>query len=297
MFIAPKKRPAFDGAAAMEHLITQVSFGPRVPGSPAHTACRDFFVAHFSALGWETSLQSFSMPGYEGVTLELHNVIARYHPERTTRVLLAAHWDSRPFADMESGAAEKKLPIPGANDGASGVAVLLHLAEILSQHTTSVGVDIVLFDGEDYGKDGEESMFCLGSKYYAASLGTETRPMFGVLLDLVGDKDAVFPREGHSDMYARDIVDLFWGQAAALGLKQFSNERHNPIIDDHLPLNTTAGIKTINIIDASLVGQATSNERRRYWHTLRDTPEQCSPETLQAVGTLLLHILFGLQAS
>lgn len=294
MFTAPASKPVFDGDAAMAHLVRQVAFGPRVPGTPAHLRCRDYLVAHFTALGWSTSLQSFNMPGYDGVTLELHNVIARFKPERTERVLLTAHWDSRPFSDMEKDEALARLGVPGANDGASGVAVLMHLAEVLTKEAPAVGVDIVLFDGEDYGKDGQESMFCLGSKYYAASLDTKNLPLFGVLLDLVGDKDAVFPREGYSDTYARDILDLFWAQASTLGLKQFSSEKSSPIIDDHLPLNTTAGIKTINIIDASLVGHADPAERRKYWHTQNDTPEQCSPATLEAVGSLLLHVLFGL---
>jgi glutaminyl-peptide cyclotransferase len=297
MFTPPASQPAFSGDAAMQFILNQVAFGPRVPGTPAHLQCRDYFVEHFQALGWETSLQSFSMPGYEGVTLDLNNVIARHRPEVQPRVLLCAHWDSRPFSDMETDETLKTLGVPGANDGASGVAVLMHLAEVLSATPPWIGVDIVLFDGEDYGKDGEESMFCLGSKYYAASLGDERPPAFGVLLDLVGDKEAVFPREGFSEQYAKDILDLFWSQAAALGLRQFVNTRHTPILDDHLPLNTTGGIKTINIIDASLVGHADANERRKYWHTQKDTPEQCSPATLGAVGTLLLRVLFGLQPS
>jgi glutaminyl-peptide cyclotransferase len=263
MFTPPVSHPAFSGATAMQYIQRQVAFGPRVPGTSAHLQCRDHYVEHFTALGWETSLQSFSMPGYEGVTLDLHNVVARYRPDVQSRVLLCAHWDSRPFSDMETNEALKALGVPGANDGASGVAVLMHLAEIISATPPQVGVDIVLFDGEDYGKDGEESMFCLGSKYYAASLGADHTPAFAVLLDLVGDKEAVFPREGFSEQYAKDILDLFWSQAAALGLKQFVNTRHAPIIDDHLPLNTTGGIKTINIIDASLVGHADANERRK----------------------------------
>lgn len=297
-FTAPRNAPTIDGAAAFALIERQVAFGPRVPGTPAHTACRDFLIDALRGMGWTCELQSFTMPGYDGETLQLHNIVARLHPERTTRVLLTAHWDTRPMADMESDESSKRLPIAGANDGASGVAVLLEVARSLAARPAGIGVDIVLFDGEDYGRSGDESMFCLGSKYYAASLSTDdVMPVFGVLLDLVGDRDAVFPREGHSDAYARDIVDLFWGRAAALGLRQFSSSRHDPIIDDHVPLNQVAGIKTINIIDAELVGHATSDERRKYWHTLQDTPAQCAPETLAAVGNLLLHVLHGMEAA
>jgi hypothetical protein len=297
LFTPPAFTPEFDGDIAMAYLIQQTDFGPRNPGSEAHSACRDFLFNHFSSLGWQVSLQSFSMPGYDGEVLELHNIIARYKPDARDRILFTAHWDSRPMSDMETDEALRDLPIPGANDGASGVAVLMHLADVITAHSPRAGVDIVLFDGEDYGKEGDNSMYCLGSKYFSTSMPLQPRPRFGVLLDLVGDREAVFPREGYSERYAKDILDLFWSRAAALGLKQFVHTRHNPILDDHVPLNTVAGIRTINIIDAELVGHATDSERRKYWHTQRDTAEQCSAETLAAVGGLLLHVLFGLSVS
>jgi len=294
-YSVPKAIPVFDGQEAMALLERQTSFGPRVPGTPAHAKCLDFMLAHLDSLGWSNSVQSFTMPGYDGNVIDFHNVIARLRPESPWRVLLAAHWDTRPFADMESDPRLHSTPIPGANDGASGVAVLLHLASIFAEFPPDIGIDIILFDGEDLGREGDESMFCLGSKYYSATLGDDPRPIFGVLLDLVGDKEAEFPREGFSERYAADILDLFWGRASALGLPQFVNRRHAPIIDDHVPLNTVAGIRTIAIIDASLVGHVTEIERRKYWHTLRDTPEQCSPSTLEAVGSLLMHVIYGMQ--
>ncbi len=159
-----------------------------------------------------------------------------------------------------------------------------------------VGVDIVLFDGEDYGRDGDESMFCLGAKYYSASLESSTGTLFGILLDLVGDRDAVFPKEDLSRQYAGDIQDMLWDEAARLGLTRFSSTVHSGILDDHIPLNKTAGIKTVNIVDAALVGFDTSSPRRQYWHTLNDTPQQCAPATLGDVGTLLLSIIYGLNA-
>lgn len=295
-FSAPTSIPAFSGERAFRLIERQVAFGPRVPGSDAHARCLRFFRSFFDSLGMESELQSFEFPGYEGETLPLTNVIARIHPGTDRRILLAAHWDSRPTADRESDPDRALRPVPGANDGASGVAVLLHLAEVLSTNPPPLGVDIILFDGEDYGREGDESMFCLGSKYYAASLDpTQRTPMFGILLDLVGDRDAVFPMEEFSRRYAGDVLALVWDAAAHRGIERFVRIPHSGIYDDHVPLNTVAGIKTINIVDAELVGQNTQDPRRQYWHTLQDLPSQCSPAPLTDVGQVLLSIIFGMQ--
>ena len=294
-FVPPASVPAFDGGRAFALLERQVDFGPRMPNSEAHESCLAFFGKFFDSLGVATEMQTFRLAGYDGTQLRLTNVIARLRPEAKDRILLAAHWDSRPFADRETDPVLAAQPIPGANDGASGVAVLLHLAEILSAHPAAVGVDIVLFDGEDYGREGDESMFLIGSKYFAATLGDATRYRFGILLDLVGDRDAVFPREALSKQYAGDVQDMIWTEARRLGLTAFSDRAHSAILDDHVPLNTVAGIKTVDIIDAELVGGDTADPRRGYWHTLRDTPEQCDAQTLAAIGRLLLSIIHGLQ--
>jgi len=188
------------------------------------------------------------------------------------------------------------LPIPGANDGASGTAVLLHLAEIFADAKPDIGVDLVFFDAEDYGKEGEEAMYCIGSKYFAANLAPSYKPFFGVLLDLVGDHEAVFPQEENSVRFAGDIVKLIWSSAATLGIPNFKVKAHGAILDDHMPLNTTAGIKTANIIDAELIGHKSLNSRRQYWHTHGDTPANCSPSTLGRVGKVLLHVVYGVKA-
>lgn len=297
VFSPPSAVPAFDGTRAFALLERQVAFGPRVPNSAAHAECLEFYLRFFDSLGVAAEPQRFDIPGYDGVPLRLTNVIARIQPELPDRILLCAHWDSRPFADRETDPVRAARPIPGANDGASGVAVLLHLAEILARHRTAIGVDLVLFDGEDYGREGDESMFLLGSKYFAASRDAGQRYHFGVLLDLVGDRDAEFPIEEFSRQYAGDIQQMLWTEARRLGLGQFTERRHGAILDDHVPLNTVGGIKTVNIIDAALVGHDQSSPRRRYWHTLDDTPAQCAPETLDAIGRLLLSIIHGIQAS
>lgn len=295
LFSPPAAYPSFSGARAFELLERQVAFGPRVPGSDAHDACLAYFVSFFDSLGIPTQEQYFTLRGYDNEKLELTNVIASLQPENPSRVLLCAHWDSRPWADAENDPDRALKAVPGANDGASGVAVLLHLAEVLREHPAPVGVDIILFDGEDYGREGDESMFLIGSRYYAATYEGKARTLFGVLLDLVGDRDARFPQEEFSRQYAGDILKMVWDAAATLGLSRFTQEEHSPILDDHVPLNTVAGIKTVDIIDASLVGHDTSSPRRQYWHTTRDLPDQCAPQPLQDVGTLLLYILHGIQ--
>lgn len=285
--------PDFSGERSMELLVRQTSFGSRAPNTVAHDSCLAFYERFLTPLADEVTLQRFEMPGYDGERLRLTNVIARFNTAATQRILLAAHWDSRPRADRETDPARQKIPIPGANDGASGVAVLLHLAEIFAATPPSVGVDIVLFDGEDYGTEGDESMYCLGSKYYSASIEPGHGIMFGILLDLVGDAEARFVQEELSLRYAPDVVRMIWEAARDLSIPRFVTESHSGILDDHVFLNTSAGIKTANIIDAALVGHNDPSERRRYWHTLRDTPEQCSPATLRDVGRVVLYVVYG----
>ncbi len=285
--------PDFSGARSMELLRSQTDFGPRAPNTPAHDSCLAFFERFLTPLAGEVVLQRFEMPGYDGERLALTNVIARFNPAAKQRILLAAHWDSRPRADRETSPARQGEPILGANDGASGVAVLLHLAEIFAKNPPSVGVDIVLFDGEDYGREGDESMYCLGSKYYSASLAPGSGLMFGILLDLVGDADARFVQEELSLRYAPDVVRMIWEAARDLSIPRFVAESHSGILDDHVFLSTAAGVKTANIIDASLVGHSDPVERRKYWHTHRDTPEQCSPATLRDVGRVVLYVVYG----
>ncbi len=293
-FSPPSDTPVFDGSRTFAYLEQQVAFGPRVPNSPAHERCLEYFVRFFDSLGLPAELQRFELPGYKDERLALTNVIVHINPSISRRILLAAHWDSRPWADMEKDPDRALRPIPGANDGASGVAVLMHLAELMKATPPSIGVDLVLFDGEDYGREGDESMFLLGAKYYSASRGTATSEiLFGVLLDLVGDRDAEFPREELSQHYAGDVQTMIWDEAARLGLDRFSARQHSAILDDHVPLNKVAGIKTVDIIDAALVGGDPSSARRQYWHTLGDTPEVCAPETLHDVGRLLVSIIYG----
>lgn len=208
------------------------------------------------------------------------NIIASFYPEKTRRILLCAHWDTRPFADEETDPELKKLPILGANDGASGVAVLLEVASIISKKEPKWGVDIVLFDAEDYGSKERGVEFCVGSEFFAKNMG-RYRPEFGILLDMVGDKDLEIYREGYSEKYAKDIMDLVWDTAEKLKLECFKDSVKYFMIDDHISL-IRAGIPCVDLIDFDYT----------YWHTTKDTPDKCSPESLEKIGKVLLKILY-----
>lgn len=266
-----------DAARAYADLKKQVSFGPRTPGSAGHTLCRDWMVSELTKiLGVPARRQDFTMV-VRGVKVPLTNVLAHYNPTAKRQVLLCAHWDTRPSADMEISASKKRKPIPGANDGASGVAALIEVARQLKVNNVDIGVQFVMFDGEDYGP-GIEDMF-LGAKYYAKNpvLG---KPEYAILLDMIGDKDLQIGREVNSDRAAKDVNDLIFGVAEALGIKEFINGVGHEVMDDHLSLQNI-GWKAVDLIDFDYGP----------WHTLDDTPEQCSGESLKKVADVLLAVL------
>ncbi len=279
--------PLFSGDHAFAFLTAQTAFGPRNPGSAGHRQCLAYLVAALRPLADDVRLQEFTHSGYGGEQLRLTNVIASYRPSDRTRILLCAHWDTRPRADQDETRSKRNDPILGANDGASGVAVLLELATMLKDTPPPVGVDIVLLDGEDYGKEGDHASYLLGSRYFADHKAEDYLPRFGILLDMVGDKFLDLPREQYSVRYAPDVVDMVWKTAAYLGITQFHDEKGEEIMDDHLPLNE-AGIQTIDIIDFNY-----PDNTNRYWHTHQDTPEHCSAESLGAVGSVLAAVVFA----
>jgi hypothetical protein len=280
--------PTFNGTRAFVFLTAQTAFGPRNPLSIGHDRCLAYLSSTLKGLADDVRLQEFAHVGYEGEKLRLTNIIASFRPAAASRVLLCAHWDTRPRAEHDENTNRRNEPILGANDGASGVAVLLEIATLLKSAPPSVGVDLVLFDGEDYGKENDHARYLLGSRYYAANLPNRPMPRFGILLDMVGDKFLDLPREQFSTRYAPDVVDLVWRTAARLGFRQFEDERGEEVLDDHIPLNE-AGIKTIDIIDFNY-----PDPTNRFWHSHKDTPENCSAESLEAVGTVLTHVLYEL---
>lgn len=276
----------FEGEKAFKLLVDQVSFGPRVPNTYAHEQCLNFLEAELRKYADETKLQKFIDIGYDNQTLKLTNIIASFKPNAAKRILLCAHWDSHPWASQDSNIQNRNKPIPGANDGASGVAVLLEIARILKSNPPIIGVDIVLFDGEDYAKANDINGYLRGSKYFAKNLSLPFTPAYGILLDMIGDSQLEIPKEGYSMRYAPDIVQKVWAAAKDLNISYFVDEIGQEIIDDHLPLNQV-GIKTINLIDFNY-----PDATNKYWHTLQDTPDKCSEESLEAVGKVLLHIIY-----
>ncbi len=282
--------PRFDADSAFRHLTAQVAFGPRVSGSTAHDRCRDYLVGEMGRLAGAVNMQPFTIQGYEGEELRYTNIISSFNLEAPTRVLLLAHYDSRPWADEESDSALHTTPVPGANDGASGVAVLLEIARHLKSTPPGIGVDILFTDGEDYGRHNDPAGFLHGARYFASHLPVGYRPVFGILLDMVGDAELEIQKEQYSIEFAPDVVDLVWAAARNLGITQFSNRVQGRVTDDHLPLNR-AGIPTIDLIDFDY-----PDASNRYWHTLQDTPDKCSPASLDAVGRVLLQVLYAYPA-
>lgn len=277
--------PVFSGERAFRYLVRQTEFGPRNPNSKGHKACLDYLAQTLRGVADEVQVQPFSAEGYAEV-LALTNIIAKFNVSAKSRILLCAHWDTRPRADQDTTKSKRNDPIIGANDGASGVAVLLEIAALLKQQAPPVGVDIVLFDGEDYGTEGDLTKYFLGSRYFAANKPADYNPRFGILLDMVGDTFLELRKEQHSVRFAPDIVDLVWRKARELGYSQFVDELGEDINDDHLQLNTV-GIKTIDLIDFDY-----PDPTNRYWHTHDDTPDKCSPASLEAVGTVVTHIVY-----
>lgn len=272
--------PPFSADAAFEHIRTQLSFGPRVPGTTGHEQQLAWMTQYLKERADTVELQPFTHThSIDKQTLQLTNVLARFNPQATERVLLVTHWDTRPTADSEDDEARRKLPIPGANDGGSGTAVLLEIANVLSTQKPSVGVDLLFVDGEDYGPT-EPDMY-LGAKYFAATAGGY-RPLYGVLIDMVGDRTPRFAIEDYSDQYAPEVVQRVWKLAHDLGFgRYFPRSNQGAIGDDHVPLNR-AGIRTADIIDCC----------DHPWHTLADDLGNASPEGLGVVGTVLLELIF-----
>jgi glutaminyl-peptide cyclotransferase len=278
--------PEFGGAAAMALVERQVAFGPRVPGTEGHAAQLGWMIARLDSVAPDVTADTFEVVTTQGDSLTLTNVLARFRPEATRRILLLAHWDTRPRSDEATDSALHDTPVPGANDGASGTAVLLHLVELLVETPAPMGVDLLFVDGEDYGP-GPEDMF-LGARRYADGLATvDVRPVYGVLLDMVGDADPLFPVEGFSAQHAAVVVRKVWDAAERLGYADvFPRGVGQPINDDHVPL-IEAGLPTANVIDFSY------GPGHAYWHTPDDVPEHVSARTLGMVGEVVTELIYS----
>lgn len=272
----------FDGAQALRWVEHQVAAGPRIPGTAAHRTIGDWLEAELRQRADSVEVQRFTHVTSSGDTLPLRNVIARFQPANPSRVLLLAHWDTKPLADQDPDPAKRSLPVPGANDGASGVAVLLGVADALHRTRPSLGVDLLFVDGEDYGSfEGDAPDNLLGSRHFAANLPPGYRPLFAVLLDMVGDRDQQFEQEGYSLDGAPEVVERVWTTAEEIGLgRVFRPRRGIALTDDHIPL-LRAGIRAIDVIDFDYP----------YWHTTSDTVDKVSAASLANVGRLALALV------
>lgn len=274
--------PEFDGKRAFDVLRTQTDFGPRNPNSAGHQKCASYLVAELGKYVSNVERQDFVHNGYDGEVLKLTNIFGAFNPTAAERILLLAHWDTRPRADEEKDKSKLSQPILGANDGASGVAVLMELARLFHQSPPPVGVDLLFVDGEDYGKPHDIENYFLGSRHFMQAKSPEYKPRFAILLDMVGDRDLQIPMEQYSMKNAPEAVELIWSTAERLAVTQFVNLPGEEISDDHVPL-ISGGLPTVDIIDFEYP----------YWHTSEDTPDKCSAESLAAVGKVIAHVVYS----
>ena len=280
--------PDFDEDHAFEYLVAQCDFGPRNPGSEGYYACLDFIITELDQSADDIILQDFRYQEQRyRKRYDLQNIIARFNPDASFQTIISAHWDTRPWADQEDNRRDRNQPIIGANDGASGVAVLLELAKIMGETPPPIGVNLVFFDGEDLGVPGENETYCQGSRYFAKNLPIP-RPDEAINLDMIGDKQLPLPVEKYSLEYNPNLVRYLWGRADDMGLDAFDITPQYAIYDDHVPLYEIAGIPAIDLIDFKY-----PNPYANFWHTMNDVPENCSAESLEQVGKLMVDYIYN----
>lgn len=271
----------FSGRTALTYVQRQMSFGPRIPNKPGHQQEADWLLTELRARADTVIVQEITHRLRNGDVLHLRNFFARFRPEATERVLFLAHWDTRPMADKSANLAQQRMPVPGANDGASGVAVLLGVADALKARPPANGVDLLFVDGEDYGDFSDTSDVLIGSRWFAAHQPPGYQPLFAVLFDMVGDKDLQIYQEGQSLAFAPEVVQRVWRVAAERGHeRQFIPSVRHTLTDDHVSLQK-AGIHAIDVVDFDYP----------YWHTTEDTIDKVSAESLQIVGDVAVALV------
>ncbi len=275
------RRREFDGERAFGFLQQQLAFGPRIPGTPGHERAGDWILTQLRADADAVVIQAFTHVTRRGDVLHLRNFLARFRPALPERVLFLAHWDTRPHADQSANLGAQRLPVPGANDGASGVAMLLGVADALKARPPAVGVDLLFVDGEDYGDFADSTDVLIGSRYFAAHQPPGYPPLYAVLFDMVGDKSLDIYYEGNSQTAAPEVVDRVWRTAHDLGYdRYFLPGIKHTLLDDHVPLQR-AGIHAIDVVDFDYP----------YWHTTEDTIDKVSAASLQIVGDVAVALV------
>lgn len=288
--------PSFNADSAYSYVKTQVDFGPRVPLTKAHANCAEYLTAQLKKYADSVIVQTGIVTTFDGKKLNLKNIIAQFSPQQKRRVLLCAHWDTRPWADSDT--ARKSEPIDGANDGASGVAVLLEIARQLKQSKPAIGIDIIMLDAEDYGQPDDsplermQNSYALGSQYWAKNPHLPGYyAEYGILFDMVGAKNAVFAQERYSLQYAPSVVRKIWDTANQIGYSDYFPFREGGLVtDDHYYINTIANIPCIDIIQHD---PTTRSGFGNYWHTRRDNMSIIDANTLKAVGQTVLQVIYS----
>lgn len=291
--------PVFEEDSAMMHIQAQCDFGPRVMGTEAAQLCGDYIAERFRQYGATVVEQNCTVTLYDDTKVPARNIIASIHPEALDRILFCAHWDSRPWADNDPDEANWHTPILAANDGASGVAVLLEICRLIQQKPVSRGIDFVCFDAEDAGTpewaedpaDGRDT-WCLGSQYWAQqALEANYKARYGVLLDMVGGRGCTFAREQVSRQYADPVVELIWHLAHQIGYGHFFPLTDGGcLVDDHVNVNRIARIPCLDIVPYFVDGPSNFGPT---WHTLQDTPENIDPRVLKAVGQTITQLIYN----
>ncbi len=279
----------FDADSAYSYVERQVAFGPRVPNTEAHRLCGDWLVSELQRHGAQVTEQKAQLKAFDGTILNARNIFGQINPEAKNRTLLLAHWDCRPWADADPDPAKHKTPVDGANDGASGVGVILEIARQLNLAKSDLGVDFLFVDAEDWGTDGDDASWALGTRYFMENLPvTDYTPKEAILLDMVGGKDARFYREYFSQQAAPDVASRVWSAATALGYgDMFINRMGGAVMDDHVQL-IVHGLPAIDIVEYNPEDGSGFNSR---WHTTADNMEGIDAATLGAVGKTVLFSL------
>jgi hypothetical protein len=296
---APYESPApeFSADSAYRYVAEQCEFGPRTMNSEAHDKCGDYIAAKFESFGATVKSQYADLMLYDGTPVKARNIMASYNPDKQKRILICAHWDSRPWADHDRNQENHRKPIDGANDGASGVGVMLEMARLIQLKSPNVGVDFVCFDAEDSGLpewEGEsaesDTTWCLGSRYWAKQAkASGYTARYGILLDMVGGNNTVFYKEGFSMHWAPTVVDKVWAAAYRIGMNDyFVNDTGGYITDDHGPVSQIARIPCIDLIGSDRI----SHGFCATWHTMNDNIKNINKNVLKAAGQTVAEVIY-----
>ncbi len=284
--------PDFNADSAYAYIKAQVDFGPRVPGSTAHQKCADYLVAKLKSFGADVSVQGEKTQTYDGKSFQLKNIVAAFNPDKKNRVLITAHWDARPFSDQDPDPKNHTKTFDAANDGASGVAVILEMARQIQQKQPNVGVDFVLWDLEDYGKANDETpdetTWCLGSQYWAKkAIASGYKALYGINLDMVGGGNAQFTQDEISRQAAPHVSNKVWDIGNEIGYSSyFTKIVSGKLVDDHFWMNK-AGVPSVDIIHYNDNSGFYIN-----WHTQLDNLANIDKNTLKATGKTVLETIY-----